>query len=198
MLVLLVNGSFSLSQHAPEVDLCSWHAYLLRLHTRTHRPMQTCEPDTGGIWPYSAHALLWYFRILWSLFLHIPSPYKIHRAYPWRKVAIFTPCLASLAMWPKDGRPPSRTTLAVCEGQALPWGSFCARHRGPSDCAPGRQPSVYCWDAQAPHGAEGCKVTWYRRKQDCKDIPCLSQTYLIITKINYVYLESVQNMTRIS
>ena len=44
MLVLLVNGSFSLSQHAPEVDLCSWHAYLLRLHTHTHRPMQTCEP----------------------------------------------------------------------------------------------------------------------------------------------------------
>ena len=30
---------------------------LLRRHTRAHWPIQTCEPDPRGIWPYSAHAL---------------------------------------------------------------------------------------------------------------------------------------------
>ena len=49
--------------------------------------------------------------------------------YPWRKVAIFSPCLASFAIRPKDGRPTSRTTLAV-------WDSNWEGHGAQSDGKP--------------------------------------------------------------
>ena len=49
--------------------------------------------------------------------------------YPWRKVAMFSPCLASFAIRPKDGRPRSRTTLAV-------WDSNWEGHGAQSDGKP--------------------------------------------------------------
>ena len=158
-----------------------WGAHmrsLLHWHKLTHRPIQTCEPDPSGICLYSTYPCISGYcgPIIVPVCLYSTCPcfswycdgghcFSVSLGYPGRKVAIFPPGLDSLATRPTDGRRPSRTTLAVWEGHALSRGAFCGRHRGPSDRAPGTRTLACCWEVQAPHCANGCKVTVYLRKQ---------------------------------
>ena len=181
------------------LDQSSWQA--ASHDDRLHIPLLWYEHGISWFIQYSS--LYSSFRTQRSLFLHpVRSILPFHRAYPThnprRKVAMFSPCSrhcwASLAMLPTDGRPPSRTTLAVWEGQAC-LGGFSVADTEDSRTELQAHVLGRAVETRERHTAQkDTKWPYLEENRECKDILCLSHTYLVSTKIYYGYLESVKTM----